>query len=361
MTDWPSPSGPQHPLAGIGFDATRFPDARSPPDGARLVRLLAQHRDGFDVHDGAAPRRARALPRLKHLPAEQRPAVGDFGWVTPHADEWHLVEILPRFSVLQRGAAGERYAVQTLAANIDLVVVVCGLDGDFNPRRIERYLGLIAGSGIAALVVLTKADHHPPAEVAQRLAEVRGLALGLDVLALNAKSPEAVQPVRERLGPGRTGVLLGSSGAGKSTLTNALVGLEVNATQEVRAHDSRGRHTTVHRQLVRVPGGGCLIDSPGLREIKLLGDEPIEAEVFNEIADLALRCRFRDCTHDCEPGCAVRAALASGDLAPARLASYAKLRAEQSAQQAMASGARKLDEKRGAKLLRAVLKTKGRK
>lgn len=346
-------------LAAIGFDANRFP-AFTQPAGATLVRLVAQHRDSFEVHDGATLKRARPLPRLKQLPAEQRAAVGDFGWIERHADEQHLVELLPRYSVLQRGAAGERYAVQTLAANIDLVGVLCGLDGDFNPRRIERYLGLVAGSGIEVLVVLTKADLAPPEQVAQQLADVESVASGRAVIAINARDPDAVSAVRSRLGPGRTGVLLGSSGAGKSTLTNTLAGAEVNATQSVRAHDSRGRHTTVHRQLVQLPGGGCLIDSPGLREIKLLGDEPLETEVFTEIAVLADSCRFRDCTHDREPGCAVRAALEEGRLEAGRLASYTKLRAEQSAQLAMASGARKLDEKRGAKLLRSVLKTKGR-
>lgn len=347
-------------LAAIGFDANRFP-LLAPPAGATLVRLVAQHRDSFEVHDGSKLKRARALPRLKQLPAELRAAVGDFGWIERHADEHHLVELLPRYSVLQRGAAGERYAVQTLAANIDLVVVLCGLDGDFNPRRIERYLGLVAGSGIDVLVVLTKADLAPPEQVAVQLAEVEAVAAGRKVLAINARDPDAVSVVRSLLGPGRTGVLLGSSGAGKSTLTNTLAGTEVNATQSVRAHDSRGRHTTVHRQLVQLPGGGCLIDSPGLREIKLLGDEPLESEVFTEIAALADGCRFRDCTHDREPECAVRAALEGGRLDAGRLASYSKLRAEQSAQLAMASGARKLDEKRGAKLLRSVLKTKGRK
>lgn len=346
-------------LGRVGFDPDRF-DLREPPEQARLVRLIAQHRDGYEAHDGSAVLRAKPLPRLKSLPAAQRPAVGDFGWIQRHADELHLVELLPRHSVLQRGAAGERYAVQTLAANVDRVLLLCGLDGDFNPRRIERYLSLIAGRGLAISVLLTKGDLYP--QQAQRaLEEVPALAQDLQVQVINAQDRQSLGELPLHLGPGRTAVLMGSSGVGKSTLTNTLIRSERFATQAVRRTDSRGRHTTVHRQLVQLPEGGCIIDSPGLREIKLLGDEPIDAAVFNDLAELAAGCRFRDCEHEAEPGCAVQAAIDDGRLDPDRYASYQKLRREQQAQLAMASGSRRLDERRGAKLVRTALRAKGRK
>jgi ribosome biogenesis GTPase len=350
---------PAHALAAIGFDPQRF-DLRDAPAGAVLMRLIAQHRDGFEVHDGQVVRRAKPIPKLKSLPAQERAAVGDFAWVQAHADEWHVVGLLPRSTVLQRGAAGERYAVQTLAANVDRVLLLCGLDGDFNPRRIERYLSLIAGRGIGISVLLTKADLYPQ-QAAIALAEVPALAQDLEVLTVNALDRQSLGPLLPHLRAGRTLVLMGSSGVGKSTLTNTLIRTERFATQSVRRNDSRGRHTTVHRQLVKLPEGACLIDSPGLREIKLLGDEEIDHSVFSEIGDLEALCRFRDCEHESEPGCAVTAALQSGALSDERYTSYQKLRREQQAQQNMASGARKIDERRGAKLMRSALQAKSRK
>lgn len=347
-----------NPLAHIGFDPHRHPGA-APAAQARRVRLIAQHRDSFEVHDGHQRFRAKALPRLKSLPPDQRPAVGDFGWVEAQAGEWLLTTLLPRFSVLTRGAAGERYALQTLAVNIDRVLLLCGLDTDFNPRRIERYLGLIGGHGIAISVLLTKADLHPDWVQESRDA-VLALAEGLDVHAVNALERASLAPVLAQLGPGRTAVLVGSSGVGKSTLTNTLIGDQRYATRAVRASDGRGRHTTVHRQLVELPEGGCLIDTPGLREIKLVGHEELDQSVFTEIAELAAGCRFRDCSHQSEPGCAVQAAVEQDALDAGRYASYLKLKGEQAAQQAMATGARRLSDRRGSLQLRAALKAKGR-
>ena len=216
--------------------------------------------------------------------------------------------------------------------------MVCGLDDDFNPRRIERYLLLVRGGGIEPVVVLTKDDHA---------GEVPGLddamaalaAEGVAACRVNARDPAAVDALAPWLGAGRTVVLVGSSGAGKSTLTNTLRGIEKMKTGAVRESDSRGRHTTTHRALVPLPQGACLIDTPGMRELKPTGEEDV-AENFADIDALAEACRFRDCSHANEPGCAVRAALEAGTLDPLRFANYCKLRGEVAGAGAQLAGRR---------------------
>ena len=262
------------------------------------------------------------------VPTEQRAAVGD--WVLVEGGK--IVALLPRHSAIKRGAAGEHYKQQLIAANIDTVFVVCGLDADFNPRRIERYLLLVQGSGAGAVVVLTKADRAiagDPDAVADALAALADtIAQGVAVLALNAKDRDALVALDPWLQPGRSIVLVGSSGAGKSTLTNTLLGVERMKTGEVRDSDDRGRHTTTHRALIPLPSGACLIDTPGMRELKPTGEEDLAEGGFADIEALAEQCRFRDCRHDREPGCAVRAAIEAGTLDPQRLANYFKLRDE---------------------------------
>jgi ribosome biogenesis GTPase len=211
------------------------------------------------------------------------------------------------------------------------VLVLTGLDGDFNPSRIERYLLLVEGSGARALVVLTKADRvgDPAARVAELAAR---LPEGTPVFAVNAKDAMSIAVLAPWLQPGDTAVLVGSSGAGKSTLTNTLLGESRMATGSVRTHDSRGRHTTTHRALLPLPGGACLIDTPGMRELKLTGEESLD--LFADIEALATRCRFADCGHGNEPGCAVQAALAAGELSAERWHNYLKLRDEREQQAA---------------------------
>src|SRR5690606_9161008 len=302
---------------------------------ARPMRVVAQHRTGYEVAEapgeGAAvespPEWQRATGYRKGLVApEERAAVGD--WVLVESGK--IVALLPRHSAIKRAAAGEHYKQQLIAANVDTVFVVCGLDADFNPRRIERYLLLVQGSGAQAVVVLTKADKAQdaaPGSVAAALAEVRAIAGEAPVLALNAKDRDSVAALAQWLQPGRTAVLVGSSGAGKSTLTNTLLGVEKMKTGEVRESDDRGRHTTTHRALIALPSGACLIDTPGMRELKPTGEEDV-ADSFADIEALAAECRFRDCRHDKEPGCAVRAAIEAGTLDPGRLANYRKLGGE---------------------------------
>jgi len=296
--------------------------------GQRLARVIAQHRNGYRLHDGDAETAAQPAPRFlrRSTPHEERPAVGDF--VVASAHPAIIERVLERRSVLSRAAAGERHQRQLIAANIDSVFVLMGLDGDFNPRRIERYLLLIEGSGAKPVVVLTKIDKVENAASEAMRAELAATIADVETHAINAKDPASVAPLLAHLRLGDTAVLVGSSGAGKSTLTNTLLGVERQATNVVRDHDSRGRHTTTHRALIQLPSGGCLIDTPGMREIKLTGDETLGGASFADIEELALQCRFGDCTHGNEPGCAVRAALEAGSLDQERWQAYLKLRDE---------------------------------
>ena len=316
------------------------------PDG-RLLRVTEQHRSGYRATDGSDEVTVHAPAQWlrPRCDPELRAAVGD--WVVA-GNDGAIVALLPRHSLLKRGAAGEHYKQQLIAANIDSVLVVMGLDHDFNPRRVERYLVLVQGSGAVPVLVLTKADQLEAAHVAEALEALEeALAQGIEVHALNAKDPGAVATLAAHVGEGRSAVLVGSSGAGKSTLTNTLLGVEKQKTGEVRERDSRGRHTTTHRALIPLPSGGCLIDTPGMRELKLTGEEDLAEAGFDDIAALATQCRFNDCQHLAEPGCAISRALDLGELDPDRWASYGKLQAERvaAAQTLEAQRARRQDEK----------------
>ncbi len=249
------------------------------------------------------------------------PAVGDWVRACRVDATLALIEnVEPRTTCIsrQRPGGGGR---QVLAANVDLIVIVMGLDGDYNLRRLERYLVQAAASGAEAMVALNKMDAC--AEWRARLADVR--AIQSNAVALSAH--ESVAPIAEAV-PGRTVVLLGSSGAGKSTIANALLGETRQATQPVRESDSRGRHTTTRRMLIELPCSGALIDTPGLRELALWAGQESVDDVFAGITALARQCHFHDCAHAGEPGCAVSEALKTGELDPVRWASYQKLLAE---------------------------------
>ena len=304
-----------------------------PGDGLLLARVVAQHRAGYELHDGSQTFGAQPAGHFlkRGLDPAERPAVGDFVEIEPGKPP-HILTVQARRTVLSRAAAGERYERQVIATNIDYVLVLTGLDGDFNPARIERYLSLTEGSGAQPVVILSKLDQRDDAET--RVAELRArLPVGTPIHAINGKDPASVAALSAYMKPGDSAVLVGSSGAGKSTLTNTLMGSERMATGAVRDHDSRGRHTTTYRALLQLPSGGCLIDTPGMRELKLTGEENLD--LFADIEALAENCRFADCGHGSEPGCAVQEALHDGELSAERWRNYLKLRDEREEQASM--------------------------
>jgi ribosome biogenesis GTPase / thiamine phosphate phosphatase len=286
-------------------------------------RIALVHREQFLVWTAAGEITATISGHLRHQQSGP-PCVGD--WIMlRHGGV--ITEVLPRRTQLSRKEPGRRMREQTLAANMDLLFIVSGLDRDYNPRRIERYLVLAHESGARPVILLNKADLRPNFAALVRQTECN--APGVPVFALSALEQWGIEAIPRSLAPGQTAALIGSSGAGKSTLVNALLGKERQRTTEVREEDSKGRHTTTHRELIAMPGGRLLpkwllMDLPGLRELQLWADPENIDDAFAEIAALAAECRFRDCTHQSEPGCAVRAA----DLEPARLTSYRKLQRE---------------------------------
>lgn len=319
-----------HELSALGFGPFFEKQLSSSGDDAGVpARVAAEHRGAYEVWSPAGSGPARLAGRLRRYPEPAGlPGVGD--WVVIHGapapGRTAVIErVLERRTVVSRGAAGREARLQVIAANVDLVFAVCGLDADFNVRRIERYLARIRASGAEPAVILNKVDVS--ADPRARIAEVERHAPGVPVHAISALCRDGIEAVRSRIREGWTAALVGSSGAGKSTLVNALLGEERMRTGEVRATDGRGRHVTTHRQLVLLPGGGLLLDTPGMRELELVDEDGIDA-AFEEVAGLAGRCRFRDCRHDTEPGCAVKQAIESGALEAGRFESYRKLERE---------------------------------
>lgn len=294
-------------------------------------RVVAEHRDLYRVATAEGERPARLSGRLRHHATARGdlPAVGD--WVlldVPDAEGAAVVHVvLPRRSRFSRGAAGQRTEEQVVAANVDTVWIVAALDAPLGPRRIERYLALAWESGARSAVVLSKADLAADPEGAAREAE--GVAPGVPVHALSAVTGEGMEALAPYLRARSTIALLGLSGAGKSTLINRLAGEELLRTGAVREGDAKGRHTTTHRQLVALPGGALVVDTPGMRELQLWDAGEGLQDAFADVEELASACRFADCGHSGEPGCAVAEAVERGELDPARAAGYQKLLREQ--------------------------------
>jgi len=303
-----------------------------PHRGAGLTpgRVIVQHRGVYVVETEAAELRANASGRLSHdaAGAGDLPAVGDWVAVAARPEEGTgtIQAVLPRRTKFSRKVAWAASEEQVLAANVDVVFLLTSLNEDLNLRRLERYLTLAWESGAQPVIVLTKTDLA--ADVARHVLEVEAIAFGVPVHAISSITGDGLDVVRSYLEPGRTIALLGSSGVGKSTLVNTLAGRELLAVREIREDDGEGRHTTTHRQLVLLPGGGLVLDTPGLRELQLWESAEGLGEAFSDIEDLAANCRFNDCAHHSEPGCAVQAALDDGTLDFGRWTSYTKLQRE---------------------------------
>jgi ribosome biogenesis GTPase len=336
-------------LEDWGWDAG-WAGAFGAEPGRLAARIVEEQRGAYRVVCAEGERPARILGGLRRRSGRgELPAVGDWVSAEPLQGEKTVVirRVLPRRSKLSRKAAGETTEEQLIAANLDAVFVVTSLDADFNPRRLERFLAVCRESGAEPVVVLNKLDAC--ADPLPYLGEARLVSLDAPVVAISAKTGQGMENLAAWIRPGRTVGFIGTSGVGKSTVINRLLGAERFKTAETRASDARGRHTTTHRQLVLLEGGGALLDTPGMREMSPWEVVKGLAQTFDEIEVLAPSCRFRDCGHEAEPGCAVKAAIAGGALDASRLEAWRKLKGEAAHQarrvDAAAAAAKKKSDK----------------
>jgi ribosome biogenesis GTPase / thiamine phosphate phosphatase len=361
-------------LTELGWDATferHYVDAawrvNRAPQGDQHVqpaRVAIEFNQIFRVYTEDGELDAITAGRLKHRAANRAelPAVGD--WVAvrkrPEEERGTIIAVLPRRSCFSRKMAGQVTHEQVVAANVDVSFIVMGLDPDFSTRRLERYLLLARESGASPVIVLTKPDLSP--DLPSQVADVTAIAGDVPVHVVSPRHNQGLEQVSAYLTPGHTGALLGSSGVGKSTIINRLIGEDVHKTREVREADSRGRHATSHRQLVILPNGGLIIDTPGMRELQLWDVNGAVRETFDDIEALGGGCHFTNCRHRDEPRCAVKAAVEEERLPADRLESYLKLQAELAVLAQQQDERALLERKRqgrvGAKALRARVKEK---
>jgi len=293
-------------------------------------RVALEYKHFYRLHTERGEVLAEIAGKLRHeaLQRSDLPAVGD--WVVikprPEGDKVSIHAVLPRRSKFTRKVAGARTDEQIVGTNIDTVFLVTSLNHDFNPRRIERYLTVAWESGATPVIILSKSDLCE--DVALQISETRKVAVAVPIHAVSIVNDEGLDQLTRYFGPGQTVALLGSSGVGKSTLINYLLGHDHLKVQEVRAHDDRGRHTTTHRELILVPGGGLVLDTPGMRELQLWDGDGGLPQTFGDIEAIASRCYFGDCGHQDEPRCAVREALAEGVIDAERYFSFEKLKKE---------------------------------
>ena len=330
--------------------------------GLSAARITQEHKNIYYALDEHGELTAEVSGKYRYQSEGRFPTVGDWVALSRHEENRAIIHaLLPRQSAFVRNAAGKETQEQVVAANIDTVFIVTGLDDNYNLRRIERYLTLAWESGAVPVLLLNKCDLCP--ELEARIAEVSALAIGTSVHAVSAKDGQGLDALGAYLSQGKTAAFLGSSGVGKSSIINRLLGEERLATNEVSDAASRGRHTTTHRELLLLPNGGIVIDTPGMRELQVWGDDQGLHQVFDDIEELAAECRFRDCGHQSEPGCAVRAAIDNGTLDTGRFQSYLKLKKELvylAAKQAMkASAVEKLRWKQISIYQKSVKKRRG--
>lgn len=323
----------QDKLTALGWDSFFMEHFRSSGvDGCVPARVITEGKHSYQVYSQYGELSARVSGRMRHesRAGDQYPSVGDWVVVRPNAGEQKglIHAVLPRKSCFSRKMSDDRARKQVLAANVDTVFIVSGLDGsrNLNLRRLERYLTLAWESGAAPVIVLNKVDICSDVDACIR--DVEPIAFGVPIHAVSATERLGLDALETYLTTGKTAVFLGPSGVGKSALMNALLGIERQRVGAVRDTDRKGRHTTSRRELVLLPGGGAVIDTPGLREVQMWADENSLSSVFEDIERLSHECRFIDCTHHSEPGCAVKAAIQQGSLDVARLQSYRKLEGE---------------------------------
>lgn len=307
----------------------RFREEATLYENLYIARVSEQHRELYKVMSEEGEVTACVSGKFAYgaKDAIDYPVVGDFVMIDRTSNSTGnavIHQILRRKSVLSRQAAGTVTLPQPIAANIDTIFICMSLNADFNLRRIERYLAVAWYSMATPVIVLTKADLCP--DLAGKIAELSSVAPGVDILPCSVQSGLGLDIVEGCLAQGKTVCFIGSSGVGKSTLINRLAGREVLATNEIRENDDHGRHTTTHRQLILLPSGGIVIDTPGMREMQIYTGDL--SKTFEDIEALASQCRYRDCTHTGEPGCRVLQAVEEGELAPERLQSYQKLKIE---------------------------------
>lgn len=318
-------------LRSLGWDERVAADfAPHAANGRMPARVTLEHQHIYRVEAATVELLASVSGGIRHRATgpQDFPAVGDWVVIRPPSPGHRAVieAVLPRRSKFSRKVAGDEAVEQVVAANVDTIFIVMGLDRDFSLRRAERYLITAWDGGAAPVIILNKADLCE--DVPSAVAHIQSVAPGVAVHAISTKFDPGLACLDEYLHPGRTIALLGSSGVGKSTIVNRLVGEEVQRTREVRESDQRGRHTTTHRQLIRLPGGALLIDTPGMRELQLWDGGAGVGAAFEDVELLALKCRFTNCLHDTEPGCAVKAAVDRSALDEARLESYRQLQRE---------------------------------